>query len=136
MKTGFTGTQVGMTPEQSRTVGYVLEWLGQPPLEFHHGDCVGADYEAALIARGLGWRVVGHPPDKDGKRCHFPSDEEREPLPYLERNHRIVDETELLIATPKGDEELRSGTWATMRYAAKQDRRTIVVRPNGSMEVR
>jgi len=40
------------------------------------------------------------------------------PTPYLSRNRAIVDETEMLIATPaEFTEQQRSGTWSTVRYA-------------------
>jgi len=52
--------------------------------------------------------------------------------PPLTRNHDIVDCTELLIACPKSmKEELRSGTWATVRYARKLERPVIIIYPNG-----
>jgi hypothetical protein len=55
MKVGFSGTQEGMTPEQEARVASVL-WniLFDTPkprnAQFHHGNCVGADEEAAAIA--------------------------------------------------------------------------------------
>jgi len=62
------------------------------------------------------------------------SDIRRNPKPYLERNHNIVDESELLIACPKSkEEELRSGTWATVRYARKKGVRIILIYPDGSV---
>jgi predicted Rossmann fold nucleotide-binding protein DprA/Smf involved in DNA uptake len=57
----------------------------------------------------------------------------REPLPYLERNHAIVNESDFLIAAPDGPETLRSGTWATVRYARKVGKRVLVIMPNGEI---
>lgn len=61
------------------------------------------------------------------------SDEKREPLPYLARNCVIVDEADILLACPKGPEEQRSGTWATVRYARKQNKRIVIVYPDGTI---
>ena len=57
----------------------------------------------------------------------------RKPKPYLERNKDIVDETGLLIATPKGEEIVRSGTWSTIRYARKNHKKIIIIMPNGNL---
>src|SRR5262245_55419877 len=49
-------------------------------------------------------------------------------------HRQIVDETEALIATPRGfKEELRSGTWACVRYARKAGRTLHIVWPDGSV---
>jgi hypothetical protein len=44
-----------------------------------------------------------------------------EEKPYLERNLNIVKNSSILIACPidKNKEELRSGTWSTIRQAKK-----------------
>lgn len=96
---------------------------------FHHGDCVGADAQAAEIAREVGYLIHGHPPDKDSQRAFFPSDILYEPKPYLERNKDIVLSSEMLIATPKEREEQKrgSGTWATIRFALKNPPRSVDV---------
>jgi hypothetical protein len=45
-----------------------------------------------------------------------------------------VDQTEVLIATPRGfKEELRSGTWACVRYPRKAGRPMHIVRPDRSV---
>ena len=42
--------------------------------------------------------------------------------------------TDTLVAAPKEDEEVvRSGTWATVRYARKAGRVVLVVRPDGTI---
>ena len=102
---------------------------------FHHGDCVGSDSLAHIIALDLGYRVVIHPP-QDPKLRAYSSPEPTndisilEPRPYLERNRAIVDSVEQMIAVPRaisrvhGKVEVprgtRSGTWYTVRYALKQ----------------
>lgn len=125
---GFTGTQEGMSDYQKRVLRASLEGVR----ELHHGDCIGADAEADAIARELGITVVIHPPSDPKKRafCAKPGDVVWEPLPYLERNHDIVDEADVVIGTPKsGVEVLRSGTWATIRYARSRGKRTLVIAP-------
>lgn len=128
MKVGFTGTQIGMTSKQARVVARMLH--GFKPEEFHHGDCVGADADAHSIASQIGLKIVIHPPEYESKRAFCDGDEVRKKKPYLERNHDIVDETDILIATPKSTkEELRSGTWATVRHARKCGKKVIIVGP-------
>lgn len=131
-KVGFTGTQKGMTRKQLEMVAQLVVTIEGS--EFHHGDCKGADAEAAGLAQSAGYRIMGHPPESNAKRAFFNSDEEASPLPYIDRNHVIVDETEILIATPKSEfEERRSGTWATIRYARIKSRKVIIVKPDGEL---
>lgn len=132
MKVGFTGTQKGLTKAQK----LALEALAQALEigEFHYGDCIGADDEAARIFFNFGWPLVQHPPDNPSKRANLQQIlrprvvmHER---PYLDRNRDIVDQSDILIACPKSRfEEIRSGTWATVRYARKKGRKVVVVWP-------
>ena len=130
MKVGFTGSRRGMTPKQKKTVAHLLQ-VDFPCNELHHGDCIGADFDAATIAAGLGIWVVSHPPDKDRLRAFHSSDHVRVSKPYLVRNMDIVDETEVLIATTRSAPRRRSGTWHTIRYARKQSKLVMVVGPCG-----
>ena len=131
MKVGFTGNRDGMTKDQITTIKRLLSIR---PVELHHGDCIGCDAFAHTIATDLRIPVIGHPPDLPGQRMFLHYAEEREKKPYLERNHDIVDETDILIACPKGAEEIvRSGTWATVRYARKVGKPILVVYPSGRM---
>ena len=109
MHAGFTGTQKGLTPPQRDALE--VELLRFSVL--HHGDCIGADAQAHRIAKGLGIWTVSHPPTDDRKRAFCDADEERAPLPHLERNRQIVDEGEVLISCPRLEEKRqpRSGTW-------------------------
>lgn len=132
LELGFTGTQAGMSDRQKDLLRRRLLIYGQiyratagnadRRLVLHHGDCIGADVDADAVAREAGWEVEIHPPDDDSKRafCAQAGDTVRQPLPYLERNHDIVDVTLRLIAAPRqAREEIRSGTWATVRYARR-----------------
>lgn len=132
MKVGFTGTQKGITQVQEVFLSKVLVELNKRGgIEFHHGDCIGADSQASMIANNIGYRIILHPPIISDKRAWCDYYEARPVKDYIERNHNIVDETEILVATPKGEEELRSGTWATIRYAKKQNKKIVIIYPNG-----
>jgi len=132
MKIGFTGTQIGMTNIQKDMLRAFLD-MGCD--EFHHGCCIGADSEAHQIAKEMGFRIVLHPPINQSKQdLTLVGDETRTPKDYLDRNHDIVDATDIMIACPKSNsEELRSGTWATVRYAVKTGRQICLLLPNGEV---
>lgn len=123
MKVGFTGSQAGMSQHQKEQ--FVLALCELNPTEFHHGDCKGADADAHDIVREFfpEARIVGHLPLSNAKRAFKSCDEYRDPLPYLERDHNIVEETEFLIGAPKQDiEVMRSGTWATIRHSRRRNK--------------
>ena len=126
---GFTGTQHGMTFLQKQKVAALL--VGET---FHHGDCIGSDAQAHRIARSKGFYIIKHPPLSTRKQAFCAADEEREPKPYLERNHDIVDEVDCMLAAPREyEEQLRSGTWATIRYTRKVGKPLAVIYPDGSI---
>jgi len=133
---GFTGTKKGMAAPQELRLRDMLTWYHEHGAsEFHHGDCVGADAEAAEIAREVGYRLVCHPAEDKSKRAMIPSDEVHKPKPYLDRNRDIVDACDILFAAPHQPQDVgevtRSGTWATVRYARKVERRTTTIWPDG-----
>ena len=126
MKIGFTGTQQGMSPAQAAQLRDSIQAFinqGHVINEFHHGDCVGADAEAHEIAREFeGIEIVVHPPTIPHKQAFCHGDRTMVNKPYLQRNRCIVDSVEVLIAAPKTDTPImRSGTWATVRYALKRN---------------
>lgn len=150
---GFTGTQQGMTRYQKEYLVEILKLKGCS--ELHHGDCIGADNQAATIALDNGvTQFVVHPPLHDYKRAYWMNEKKArmelfvgyheissnnsisvrvkwmEPYKYLERNKHIVESTALMIAAPKEHtHSLRSGTWATIRYAWKTKRDIIIIPP-------
>lgn len=132
---GFTGTRSGLTEAQRDSLRAVLEPL-QQGLELHHGDCVGADAEVHAIALAQDGLVVKHPASNVGEsRAYCVGGLELPAQPPLERNHTIVNCTDALIACPRGQtEELRSGTWATVRYARKLGRPVVIIYPDGTIE--
>lgn len=134
---GITATRDGLTPSQVTVLRSLLAAFRDlhPVARLHHGDCVGGDYTAHLLARELGIAVVTHPPDVDVLRAFTVGDETRPTLPYLKRNQRIVDESSVLVGLPSQErEEVRSGTWVTIRYARYSHVPNIVVFPSGRTE--
>lgn len=136
-KIGFTGTRKGMTASQlQRLSRYVKIYREQGSTEFHHGDCIGADHQAHEVAKELGCDIHIHPP-VIGKyrataayRMGLEGVVMHPTLPYIERNHKLVDSVNVLIATPAQTQEvLRSGTWATVRYARKRGIPVIILLP-------
>jgi len=136
MKVGFTGTQDGMTDDQVTLIVEVVSELTEMD-EMHHGDCIGADEQFFTIVRTLlpDVQIIGHLPEDESKRAFCENDVEREPLPYLVRNRNIVEEADMMFATPKGPERMRgSGTWATIRYARKAGIKLAIIWPDGKYE--
>lgn len=134
MKIGVTGTRSGMTDYQMQSLLDFMQELvnhvAPAQVELHHGDCVGADVEAATIARELGCKVVCHPPVKTELRAYHASDEHREPQSYFARNRNIVNETELLIVLPyQNAHQTSGGTWYTHDYALKVGKPVFVIFP-------
>ena len=132
---GFTGTRRGMTTRQELAFQRVLGGLGAVTA-FHHGDCIGADYQAHEIAAMLDIPIVIHPPIDSSRRAFCAAATVSEPLPYPGRNRAIVDASSVLIAVPyeaRGSVP-RSGTWSTVRYAVKRGVTVIVIRPDGEID--
>jgi len=133
---GFSGTQRGMTDQQRVAVQRLFLDLGA--VTVHHGDCEGSDDQADDIARSVGCRIHIHPPTDPKKRafCFQPGDTASPPRPYLERNKGIVDSTACLVAAPfEVEEQIRSGTWSTVRYARRRGKTVHLVFPNGTVRV-
>ena len=140
MKVGFTGTSQGMTARQLRSLTRELRAFDLR--EAHHDDCVGADTEFHNLIRDRfpQTRIIGHPgfPESDSRRANNACDEVR-PVPNggpLKRNRTIVEEVDLMFATPLQNQEiLRSGTWSTIRYAARPQvkRRLTIIWPDGAI---
>lgn len=129
---GFTGTQRGLSLFQREMLKELL--LTQLVRMFHHGDCLGADNDAHKIVRDNLPKVLItiHPPNNPYKRAFCDADVLRPAFPYLVRNKNIVDSCNVLIACPgEHTEQLRSGTWSTIRYARKMAKNMIIILPSG-----
>ena len=131
MRVGFTGSSRGINQDQIFALRVRLRALGATHL--HHGDCVHSDAVAHAVALNLGLHITIHPPLNESKQAFCAGADVMLPQkPYLERNHDIVDATKILIATPfENQMRLRSGTWATVRYARSLDRPILILWPDG-----
>jgi hypothetical protein len=121
---GVTGTQKGMSDLQlicyCQCLAKLITLYGVDELRLHHGRCIGADEQMFFIAKMTGIWTIAHPPIQQDRMSKFESDENRAAADFLVRNHNIVDECDILIVAPfENHEILRSGTWATYRYAKK-----------------
>lgn len=142
MTFGITGTRNGMTAAQKQHVHLMLSsgLLAPAPRVFVHGDCIGADQQAAVMAQELGYHTVALPgfnprdPANTGNRAFHLSDEVHPPQAFLVRDRQIVDLADLMLATPAQEQEvMRSGTWATVRYARKVRRKLLLILPSGKV---
>ena len=143
-KIGFTGTRGendaggGMTKVQESSFYRLIK--SKTFNEFHHGDCIGSDKQAHEMVKRYrkntkqSVKLIGHPPRYNKFRAYCDFDMEHKTHEYLRRNHYIVEDTDILIATPLGPEELRSGTWSTIRYARQINRTIYIIDPDGKVE--
>jgi len=147
-KYAFTGTRKGMTPLQMRTLMTELLRIklagGRP--EFHHGGAEGADHEAHVIALSVGFLMRVHPSNNNvapETAYYWDTARVEEMCPPLVRNHDIVDFSHILFATPaEQEEQVRSGTWATIRYGSGRIKKkphsgpyaVRIIYPNGEIE--
>ena len=139
MNVGFTGTQNGMREEQRVAVKRLLAELHTTDDdEFHYGACVGADTQAVFDAIDVGYVILAYQANNVSHSKHglIPKDAIIvTPMAALTRNKRIVDNTDILVVAPQRvSETLRSGTWATVRYARKQGKPIIYVWPDGRIQ--
>lgn len=139
MRVGITATRRGLTDYQKMTVSSTLEsLLFEYTNQLHHGMCIGGDLQVHKICRGLFGKNVeihGHPSNLDRFRAQCDCDVYYTPKAPLVRNRDIVIAVQTMIALPGEDEEiLRSGTWATIRYARMVKRQMITIYPYPSPE--
>jgi len=126
---GVTGTRQPLLPHQVETLQKLLK-INDRIFECHYGGCIGADFDAATICTRLGIDLVLHPPTNTSQTNYVQVSHLRiEPAEsYLERNKSIASACTLLIAFPRSEkEELRSGTWATIRYARAAGKQVILI---------
>ena len=144
MRISFTGTRRGMTPHQEHQLRAWLEehsptrranTTSSKIIAAAHGMCGGADEEFHLLVRkicgGLVY-VVGFPSTASTRSSvELDVDYLAKARAPLERNPDIVNVgKDLLIAAPATmGEVLRSGTWATVRYARKVGVPVLVMWP-------
>lgn len=132
MHIGFTGTRTGMNEKQKRELKALLNSLVGTNA-FHHGDCIGADAEFHDLVREIiaNATIIIHPPSTKKYRAFKSVRSINELLPeknYLQRNRDIVKSSDFIIAAPKEYEEvLRSGTWSTIRFAKKLNKKMLIL---------
>lgn len=134
---GFTGSRKGLSERQRYILHQILEEC--KPEVAVHGGCIGADtdfhnlcirhetpvikvYQSTLV-QTWGDRLFLTPTHKT--RIIWMGSQ-----PPLDRNWDIVRDRDLVVACPDtAQETLRSGTWATVRYAQQLERTIIVIKP-------
>ena len=131
---GVTGAERGMNDRQALNFWWLLSVL--KPAGLRHGDCVGVDVQAAHLADSLDIPTFSHPgfspkyPEDSRFRAFHKSTTIYEPKTFLERDEDIASKCSVLVACPAEPEEvLRSGTWATVRYARKYNTPRIILLP-------
>lgn len=132
----FTGSRSGLTKPQSLVL---LDKILERKLQYKlvtliHGDCIGADTDAHYIAMSEELEVRKRPCNIEPQRAFTLGGEiVSSPESPLQRNHKIVNDGNELISCPSGfGEKLRSGTWATTRYARKINKPILIIYPDGS----
>ena len=135
MRVSFTGSRQGMTAAQKESFNHLLYEMGI--LVLTHGDCIGADADAHCLAIEAGAEVRKRPSNIETQRAFSEGGEiVAQPEAPLSRNKKIVDDGEQLVACPATfQEELRSGTWATIRYARKTRKPVTIIWPNGRLSL-
>lgn len=135
MAIGFTGTRGGLTPLQAEVLCKALWHYRQWFDTMHNGDCVGADEYAGRYWLACGGHIWLHPPTVRAYRSYLPASIQASAKPYLRRNMEIVLSSDVIFACPKESTEvLRSGTWATIRYAKDAGKDLFIIKPDGTTE--
>ncbi|KKN36934.1 hypothetical protein LCGC14_0768570 [marine sediment metagenome] len=131
----FTGTQHrDLTTRQCFDLtNYLIEYRAALR-SIHLGDCIMADEQMFTIVQetGLEHLVILHPPSDARKRAYCPVPAQRimPPRPYLQRNRDMAAACDVMLAAPKQEGEVvRSGTWATVRYARQLSKQVIIFNP-------
>lgn len=155
----FTGTRRGTTPAQLLAAFNLVVLYA--PERFLHGGAPGADAEIddlvapwywergsgekRLLAAIFGTPPIGVYPAEVDRHAHWMIRAEYaairevyEPQDPLRRNRIMARLCHRLVACPAEQigESLRSGTWATVRYAREAGKPVTIVRPDGKMEDR
>ena len=128
MIVGFTGSREGLSYTQMMQLEEVVRGLS--PDNGIHGDCIGSDADFHYICKTvLRIPIIIRPCNLNEQRAFCRGAVIVHPAKApIERNHDIVNECNILIACPKEESEiLRSGTWATVRYARKIGKKVIMI---------
>lgn len=120
LRVGFTGSRGPVDLVAREWLSMTLTKLQKVGSELLHGSAVGADDCARTIARRVGFVTIAYPSTLRNYLAVGHDDVTRPPRAPLDRNHTIVDLCDVLVAVPDQPEHLRSGTWATVRYARRR----------------
>lgn len=138
---GVTGTRNGISHAQR---DFAKSFLAQCDVgsTLRHGACLGADDDIVRIVFNMNYyrnnlfSIIAYPPIVETFYSHISvikSNEIMSREDYLERNLRIVQDCNFLLAFPGQDYEVvRSGTWATVRMARRLKREHMIVLPDGT----
>jgi hypothetical protein len=131
-----------LTPRHDSTAKDVitrLEIFTTKVLEAYHGDCPGSDADFHHLIREIDPAIrIIHPgfpanhSDDTTLRAFCEGDHTSEAKSFFARNRDIVDETDLLIATPTTKKET-GGTWYTINYSRRQKKQRVIVYPDCSI---
>jgi hypothetical protein len=126
IRIGFSGNRFGLSENQKNDIIKILDLYDD--IVVSHGDCVGADTQFHNIClkykennKDKKITITIFPPNNPSLRAFNKADILMEEDDYLKRNLKILKNSDILIACPidKNKEELRSGTWSTIRQAKK-----------------
>lgn len=126
VRIGFTGNRYGLNQSQIEEIKKIIE--SHDNIIVSHGDCVGSDTEFHNICvsykeqfnKNISIHI--YPSFNPVMRAFNKGDVIMKEKQYLQRNLDIINNSDMLIACPvdKNVEEMRSGTWVTIRHAKKQ----------------
>lgn len=126
MRVGFTGPRYPSEHIGDR-ISAALKSLNKYEDELIVGGCTGVDELVARFGTSLGFRVhVVLPANRsriDAQWMFYCTSHEEMPqgTTYMQRNDRLVELSDQYIGFPDTpEEELYSGTWATIRRARKK----------------
>lgn len=138
---GITGTRGGMTGPQREQLPFVVSAL---PERLIHGGAVGVDetvdsFVAPLYRDRFSSYIEVYPGSLDRHAYWCDPNRTFRDIRHvwavtdpLRRNRAIVSKSDHLLAFPATvEEQLRSGTWATIRYARAAGKPITIVRPDG-----
>lgn len=132
----FAGSRIGISHAQLDTIKNLLDQLKVSSDDIAlHGCCTGADTDIHHICQKKDMTIVGYPAFADQYQLAEECDKRMPQMSPLKRNHAMVNRCTLVIAAPGTQkEQLRSGTWATIRYCKKLKKPLHVVYPDGKTE--
>lgn len=142
---GVTGTKAGATPQQLlasfELIEAVVKEHGVKRVRVHQGLCIGFDEQITRRVKEY-WPnliICGHPPLNESRMADIADlcTYLKPPGEYLARDRDIVHHSpELIIGAPRNYkyQSHGSGTWYTLRFAAKLKREARVVFRDGSVK--